>query len=134
VGAKAWNPTAPLLGDLDYDGNKVGPIWTEDGVDLTEAIFGPMYYGEPGFRGKVDSLYAYQAAGPVRFPGDLSVASRFQGKLCAIRWSDPDTAREQGRIMWFGFPFYYAKQAQAQDVFNHAIDWFHEESPLDLKP
>lgn len=132
VGLKAWYPSNPVFPDLQYDGDKVGPIWRTDGVALTEAIFGPMYFSsEPGFRGKVDSLYAYQAAGPVRYPDEPDFVSRFQGRLCATRWSDPDPDREQGRILWFGFPFYFVKQNQAQETFNRAIDWFREESPLD---
>jgi len=54
-------------------------------------------------------------------------ASPYHGKLCAIRWHDPDPDPEQGRVMWFGFPLYPMKDDQAQEVVNRALDWFCEE-------
>jgi hypothetical protein len=41
-----------------------------------------------------------------------------------MRWHDPDPARTQGRVQWFGFPLYYMKKDQAQETFNRSIDWF----------
>ena len=40
---------------------------------------------------------------------------------------DPDPDREQGRVMWFGSPLYFFRNAQAQETFNRAIDWFRDE-------
>jgi len=132
VAARAWNPASPALPDLEVDGDKVGPNWRNEGVPLTEAVIAPILSaGVEGFPGKLDSLYAYEAAGTVRDPDSQDARSYLQGTLCGTRWSNPDPDREQGRIMWFGFPLYYMKTDQAQEVMNRAIDWFREESPFD---
>ena len=33
---------------------------------------------------------------------------------------------------WFGFPLYYMKDDQAQEVVNRALDWFREGDPRDM--
>ena len=55
--------------------------------------------------------------------------SEFHDKLTALRWHDPDPARDQGRVQWFGFPLYFFEDSQAQETFNRSIDWFREEEP-----
>ena len=96
------------------------------GIRFSDALFDPMYAeADPSFRGDVDTLYAYGAAGPEyqnRF-------SPYNNKPCAIRWHDPDPAREQGRVQWFGFEFYYFQNSQAAHVFKQSLDWMSEESP-----
>jgi hypothetical protein len=111
-------------------------------VDLTKLSLAQRAYGgfshadavgdpilaeqEPGFRGDIDSLYVYGSAG-VEFQDR---ASYFHNTLCALRWHDPDPAREHGRIQWFGFPLYYMAADGARRVFAKSIDWFREETPL----
>jgi len=99
---------------------------TNGGARFADAIFDPMYAeADPGFRGDIDTLYAYGAAGQEyqnRF-------STYHGKPCAIRWHDPDPAREQGRIQWFGFEFYYFQNTQAARVFRQSLDWMRDEEP-----
>lgn len=69
VAARAWNPASPALPDLEVDGDKVGPNWRNEGVPLTEAVIAPILSaGAEGFPGKLDCLYAYEAAGTVRDP------------------------------------------------------------------
>jgi hypothetical protein len=89
-----------------------------------DAVIEPIYAEtEPDFRGNIDSLYVYGAAGN-EFQGQNS---GYHHKLCGLRWSDPDPDREQGRIQWFGFPMYYAQKSQAEQVFKKSLDWFREE-------
>jgi len=129
VRADAWNPGNPIFPTLEPDPVKVGPAWTTRGITHVDAVFAPMLLNNtPSFAGHVDSLYAYVAAGPVRKPGDEKYVSIYPGKLIATRWHDPDPDRDQGRVMWFGFPLYYMKDSQVQETFNRAIDWFREEA------
>ena len=99
---------------------------TNGGLRFADAIFDPMYAeSEPGFRGDIDTLYAYGASGPEyqnRF-------SPYHNKPCALRWHDPDPAREQGRVQWFGFELYYFQNSQAAQVFKESLDWMREEEP-----
>jgi len=96
------------------------------GITHTDAVFDPMLdESEPGFRGTVDSLYAYGATG-----NEIQEkASRYQNRLVAVRWHDPDPSREQGRIQWFGFALYYFNDVEAQETVNRSLDWFREETP-----
>ena len=113
---------------MQVDSTKVGIIaWPNIALNHCSAIFGPLF-PDAEFRGKIDSLYSYRAAGQHRRPGDERTESLFDERLCAVRWHDPDPARGQGRVMWFGFPLYYMVNEQAQDTFNKAIDWFKEET------
>ena len=89
------------------------------GIRYTESVMDPIVF-EEGFRGTFEPLYTYRAVSPV---------SRFEDKLTALRWHDPDPDREHGRIQWFGFPMYFFFDDQAQDTFNKSMDWFREEVP-----
>jgi hypothetical protein len=96
------------------------------GIGHSDAVFDPILIDtEAGFEGTLDSLYAYGATGPEL----QDLPSRYQGRLVGVRWHDPDPAREQGRIQWFGFALYYFNDAEAQETFNRSMDWFREETP-----
>ena len=111
---------------LQVDTQKQNAVARGKGVPHCDAVFDPIFaHAEPGFRGILDSLYVYGATGNL----SLGVASPFHQKLTGIRWHDPDPDREHGRIQWFGFPMYYMKDSQAQEVFNRSLDWFREEDP-----
>jgi hypothetical protein len=122
-------PGRPAIFDtLTVDTGKLNPIAVglKRGVPFADAVFDPIFAeSEPGFRGNLDSLYVYGAAGPFYGTG----GSIYQGKLVAMRWHDPDPAREHGRTMWFGCPLYYFYDDQAKGMFRKAVDWFREESP-----
>jgi len=120
------DPAQPIYGGMDVDTGKLHPIQAlVGGVGFSDAIFGPMFTEQdPEFRGEMDSLYVYGAAGPLK----LGLPSAYENRLVAIRWHDPDVGREQGRIQWFGFPMYFMKMEQAQDTFNRSMDWFREET------
>jgi hypothetical protein len=60
--------------------------------------------------------------------------SRFNKKLCAIRWSDPDADRAHGRTQWFGFALYFMKADHAQETLNRSLDWFREERVGQVTP
>src|SRR5258705_13378633 len=96
------------------------------GFGYSDAVFDPIYAeAEEGFRGDIDSLYAYGTSGVEV----LGKTSSYQGRLCALRWHDPDPAREHGRIQWFGFALYFMRSDQAARTFKKSIDWFREETP-----
>jgi hypothetical protein len=96
------------------------------GFAYSDAVFDPIYAeSEEGFRGDIDSLYAYGTSGVEV----LGKTSSYQGRLCALRWHDPDPNRLHGRIQWFGFALYFMKNEQAARTFKKSIDWFREESP-----
>ena len=96
------------------------------GFAYSDAVFDPIYAeAEEGFRGDIDSLYAYGTSGVEV----LGKTSPYQGRLCALRWHDPDPDRQHGRIQWFGFALYFMKNEQAARTFKKSIDWFREESP-----
>jgi hypothetical protein len=122
-------PGRPAVFDtLIVDTSKFNPVTVglKRGISFGDAVFDPMFdESETGFRGEVDSLYAYGSSGSLW----QDVGSVYQGKLNAIRWHDPDPAREHGRTMWFGFPLYYFRDDQAKATFRKAIDWFREETP-----
>jgi hypothetical protein len=94
------------------------------GFSHSDAVFDPNFAEtEPDFRGDIDTLYAYGAAGP-EVQGKTS---QYDRKLCALRWHDPDPDREHGRIQWFGFALYFMHQDQARDTFKKSLDWLREE-------
>jgi hypothetical protein len=96
------------------------------GFYYADAVFDPNYAeSEPDFKGDIDTLYAYGAAGPEV----LGKTSQYHNKLCAIRWHDPDPDREHGRIQWFGFSLYFMHQDQARQTFKASLDWLRQESP-----
>jgi hypothetical protein len=96
------------------------------GFAYADAVFDPIYAeAEEGFRGDIDSLYAYGASGVEV----LGTTSSYEGRLCALRWHDPDPAREHGRIQWFGFALYFMRNDQAARTFKKSVDWFREEIP-----
>ena len=121
-------PGVPAVYDsMTVDLNKLGTYQRpEGGFPYSDAVFDPMYAeSDENFRGDIDSLYAYGAAG-VEFKG---LSSTYHGRLCALRWHDPDPGREHGRVQWFGFALYYMESAQAARTFVQSLDWFREEEP-----
>ena len=84
----------------------------------------------PDFRGDIDTLYAYGAAGP-EFQGKTS---QYDKKLCALRWHDPDPDREHGRLQWFGFAMYFMHTDQAERTFKASLDWLRQEVPPATTP
>jgi hypothetical protein len=116
VGVKPFPGRSETYPQMDQDSNKIDLI--KASVSHCDAIFDPIYLQDAGLAGVLDSLYVYQAK---------SATSSYQNKLNAVRWHDPDPAREHGRTQWFGFPLYYMKKDQAQVTFNRAVDWFRQE-------
>jgi hypothetical protein len=84
-------------------------------------------HSEPGFRGLIDSLYAYGSTGLNLL--DPPRSSSYENKLVGLRWHDPDPARQHGRIQWFGFPMYYLMDSDVQETFDRSLDWFQQEQP-----
>ena len=114
-----------LVVDLDKV-NGYGQLY--GGFAWADAVFDPIYAdAHPDFRGDIDTLYAYGAAGP-EFQG--VIAPVYNNRLCAIRWHDPDPNRIQGRMQWFGFEFYYFQNSPAEQVFKKSLDWLREEEPV----
>ncbi len=116
IGVKPFPGSTAIYPQMDQDSNKINPF--KASISHCDAIYDPIYLQDSGLAGVLDSLYVYQAK---------SAISSYQNKLNAVRWHDPDPAREHGRTQWFGFPLYYMKKDQAQETFNRAIDWFREE-------
>ncbi len=117
----------PQLGDVIYPGGDVDPsklnrVQAQLGaITHVDAIFDPIFASSvKGFTGKLDSLYVY---------GPVNTSSSYRNRLCGTRWHNPDPAREQGRVQWFGFQMYYLMNEQAQEIFDRSIDWFREEEP-----
>ena len=111
---------------MQEDQLKQNPVARGRGIPYVDAVFDPLFaHSEPDFRGTIDSLYVYGATGNVL----LGKSSLYHQKLTGIRWHDPDPARDQGRIQWFGFPMYFLMDAQAQETLNRSLDWFREEGP-----
>jgi hypothetical protein len=118
IGVKPFPGKSEVYPAMDQDPNKINPF--KGSISHGDAIFGPIFAQDiMGFTGVLDSLYIYQA---------VKVNRTFNNKLNAMRWHDPDPARTQGRVQWFGFPLYYMKKDQAQETFNRSIDWFREET------
>ncbi|MGD8363169.1 MAG: hypothetical protein PVJ04_17205, partial [Gemmatimonadota bacterium] len=80
-------------------------------VTSCDAVFDPIFAeSDPAFRGDIDSLFAYRAYGPEQ----QGYPSVYHNRLTAIRWHDPDPAREHGRVQWFGFDLYFMNDDEAQ--------------------
>ena len=90
------------------------------GITHADAMYEPR--SDPGLRGSIDVLYAYGSAGREVQGRD----SPYHGRVCALRWHDPDPAPEHGRIQWFGFAMYFFRNDQALDTFTKSLDWFRE--------
>jgi len=117
---------AAIYDSMSVDPDKQSPGLRGLGIPFVDAVFDPiLVQQESGFAGVLDSLYVYAATG--NEVQDRS--SAYQGRLTGVRWHDPDPAREQGRIQWFGFPLYYFQDDQAQETLNRSLDWFREETP-----
>ena len=126
--AARWFPGAPAVYDtMSIDLDKLNIFQRSyGGFSYADAVFDPNFAeSEGGFRGDVDTLYAYGAAGP-EVQGKTS---QYDKKFCALRWHDPDPDREHGRIQWFGFALYYMHDTQAEQTFKQSLDWFREEEP-----
>ena len=111
---------------MRIDDNKFLPSQrARGGIAGCDAIFDPMFSeAQANFRGWVDSLYAYGAAGPL----EQQRSSSWHNKLCAVRFYDPDPVPIHGRTQWFGFPLYYFLDDDVQETFNRSVDWFRDES------
>jgi|GEM_PF-381584 len=97
------------------------------GFSHADAVFDPNFAeSEPDFKGDIDSLYSYGAAGDEV----QGTASQYHGKLCALRWHDPDVAALHGRVQWFGFSLYYMKQDQARKTFQQSLDWLRQDDGI----
>jgi len=120
------DPGSAIYDTMDVDTSKLPPLQARiGGIGYSDAVFDAMFVEqEAGFRGDVDSLYVYGAAGPILY----GRGSGYEDKLVALRWHDPDPGRLQGRVQWFGFPLYYMELDQAQETFNRSLDWFREET------
>jgi hypothetical protein len=88
-------------------------------VPYCDAIFEPV---DPVSRGELECVYVYRAYGDAVQDRE----SRYQGRVVALRWHDPDPNPVHGRVQWFGFPLYYFGE-QSQETFNRSLDWFREE-------
>lgn len=112
---------------MTVDLNKLNIAAKLRGVSHADAVFDPVLaHYEPDFVGIIDSLYTYgSSAVHLLDPPSTSI---YENRLVALRWHDPDPAREHGRIQWFGFPLYFFQGTQAQETFNRSMDWFREES------
>ena len=112
---------------MRVDRQKQNTLIGRYGVSHVDAVFDPILpESEISSSGELDLLYVYAATGDVFL--DPKKPSEYHGRVCALRWHDPDPDREHGRIQWFGFPMYYFFDDQAQDTFNRSMDWFREES------
>jgi hypothetical protein len=118
---------AAVYDSMVVDPTKLPPFQQAiGGFAYSDAVFDPIYAeAEDGFRGDIDSLYAYGTSGSEV----MHSSSSYQNHLCALRWHDPDPAREHGRIQWFGFSMYFMRNDQAARTFKQSVDWFREESP-----
>ena len=132
VAAEAYDPEHPILNDLWVDAAKFNPTaWENRALPFVDAVFDPILLeGLHDNPGSLEPIYKYVAANEVRPVGRGEIpVSPFRDKICATRWHDPDPARTEGRVAWFGFPLYFMLDDQAQDAFNRMVDWFREESP-----
>jgi hypothetical protein len=116
IGVKPFPGRTAIYPQMDQDPAKISPY--KGSISHGDVVVDPIYAQDRGFAGVIDSLYVYQAR---------RTGSTYNNKLNAIRWHDPDPAREHGRTQWFGFQMYYMKKDQAQETFNRAVDWFREE-------
>jgi len=118
---------AAAYDSMVVDATKLGEYQrASGGFAYSDAVFDPIYAeAEEGFRGDIDSLYAYGTSGWEV----MGMSSSYQGHLCALRWHDSDPDRQHGRIQWFGFALYFMKNEQAARTFKKSVDWFREETP-----
>ena len=127
--AARWFPGAPAVYDtMSVDLDKLNILQRSyGGFSYADAVFDPNFAeSEPDFRGDIDTLYAYGAAGP-EVQGKTS---QYDKKLCALRWHDPDVAAEHGRVQWFGFSLYFMKQEQARTTFQQSLDWLRQDDGI----
>jgi len=128
-----WMAGVPAIYDtMSVDLDKLNIFQrTAGGFSHSDAVFDPIFAeSEPDFRGDIDTLYAYGAAGP-EFQGKTS---QYDKKLCALRWHDPDPDREHGRLQWFGFAMYFMHTDQAERTFKASLDWLRQEVPPATTP
>ncbi len=120
IGVEPFPGRPAIYPAMEQDPLKINPF--AKSIAFGDAIFDPIFGQDvAAFTGQIDSLYVYKAVRTNR---------TYNNKLNAVRWHDPDPARLQGRVQWFGFPLYYMKKEQAQETFNRSIDWFREEGSL----
>jgi hypothetical protein len=114
------NPHHPSFPPAEQDSTRWNPF--RKAMAFGDAVFDPIYAQDiPGFpaTGHIDSLYIYKA---------VKSNSKYNNRLNAIRFSDDNPDRSQGRTQWFGFDLFWIKKDQAQEIFNRTIDWFNEET------
>lgn len=122
--ALPWSGEDPVYPPLTISPEKVNRVqFALGGIHLVEVFPEDLTTRDEAFRGQLERVYGYGAAGPILF----EQSSPFHQRLAGYRWHDPDPARTQGRIQYFGFPMYYFETTQAQETFNRSIDWFREE-------
>ena len=115
-------PLVPAVYDsMVVDINKLPLLSrTYGGFTHSDAVWGPIFAeAQPDFQGDIDTVYAYGAAGDEV----QATPSQYHGRLCAIRWHDPDPAPVHGRVQWFGFAMYFMQNSQAQQTFKASLDW-----------
>jgi hypothetical protein len=132
VGVTAWEGSP--FPSMDVDSTKFpASRWKTTALPHVDAIFDPIFVNQdPAIPGDLDTLYAYRSASYVRPKNRYK--SQYEGKPVAVRWHDPDPAREYSRNMWFGFPLYYMEDDKVVDLLNTALDWFDAEPPPDFDP
>ena len=119
---------AEIYPEMDIDINKLHDAAQTWGVGHADAVFEPLFaHSEPDFIGVIDSLYVYGSAG-VHLQ-DPPRSSTYENRLTAIRWHDPDPAREHGRVQWFGVPLYFFENARGQ---WHMVQGEFEEAERNL--
>jgi hypothetical protein len=127
VRAIPMNETDPIYEAMNIDPGKLNPVQAQSrGASHVDAVFDPIFAEQQeGFRGDIDSLFAYGAWGDIM----QGIHSTYHDRLVAVRWHDPDPDRDHGRTQWFGFPMYFLLDNEAQETFNRSMDWFLEETP-----
>jgi hypothetical protein len=125
---KPWPDKPVIYEQMNFDAAKMNAVQARRGISHADAVFDPLFaHSEPGFRGLIDSLYAYGSTGLNLL--DPPRSSSYENKLVGLRWHDPDPARQHGRIQWFGFPMYYLMDSDVQETFDRSLDWFQQEQP-----
>ncbi len=110
---------------MEMDPAKINPF--QGAILRADAVFDPIDLSAGGAEGGVlDSLYVYRTYG-AEISGQ---SSAYTNKLTGLRWHDDGPDPRHGRVQWFGFPMYYWKKAQAQQVFDRTIDWFNLDAPV----
>jgi hypothetical protein len=125
---RPWPGKPVIYEQMHFDPSKMNAVAARRGISHADAVFDPMFaHSEPGFRGLIDSLYAYGSTGLNHL--DPPRSSSYENRLVGLRWHDPDPARQHGRIQWFGFPMYYLMDSDVQETFDRSLDWFQQEQP-----